>query len=79
MAVTPGTKALGSSYDVLAGIVNAWFYDGCPTCSFGDLLQQFGWGGVAIPSHGIVMTAVDMDAIVDRCNIGADIVNNRSI
>jgi hypothetical protein len=76
MAVATGTTALGSSYDTLSGIVNGWFYDGCPSCSFGNPLQRTGWGGTPIPFRNISITAADMNSIVDRCNLGGDIVNS---
>jgi len=79
MAVTPGTKALTTDYDSLAGSVDGWFSDGCPGCSFGSVLQTYGWGGPIIPARGSSMTAAQMNSLVDRCNIAGDIIESFAV
>jgi len=76
MAVSPGTKALASAYDLLAGSIDGWFTDGCPSCSFGSVLQTYGWGGPITPARGSVMTAAQMNYLVDKCNLAGDIIES---
>lgn len=79
MAVTPGTKALTTDYDGLAGFIDGWFTSGCPTCTFGNPLQTYGWGGAAVPARTAPMTAAQMNYLVDRCNLAGDIIESFSV
>jgi len=78
MAVVAGNKALASDYNTLRGEVNRWFADNYSgSISFGNANQTWGWGGAAAASvsTGDLMTAAQMNALIDRCNIGEDISN----
>jgi len=76
MAVVAGTLAQASDYNTLRGEVNRWFADNyAGSISFGNANQTYGWGGseVSSVSAGTLMTAAQMNALIDRCNIGEDI------
>jgi len=78
MAVSSGTTALASAYNTLRTAVNLWFADNyAGSISFGNGNQTYGWGGTAAPtvSTGNQMLASQMNALVDRCNVGEDICN----
>jgi len=80
MAVVQGNAALASDYNTLRGEINDWFRDPNPSMTFGDGQQTYGWGGDAASavSQGQAMTAAQMNALIDRCNIGEDICNSVS-
>lgn len=79
MAVSTGTKVYASDYNILRTAVNRWFADNyAGSISFGDGNQTYGWGGtpVSTVTQGNTMLADEMNAIIDRCNIGVDICNS---
>jgi len=81
MTVSAGNKALASDYNTLQTAINRWFADNyAGSISFGNSNQSYGWGGSAASSvsSGQLMTAAQMNALIDRCNIGEDICNNVS-
>ncbi len=81
MAVVQGNSILASDYNTLRSEVNRWFADNyAGGISFGNGNQTYGWGGSAAPVvvQGNDMFASEMNALVDRCNIGEDIVNGVS-
>jgi hypothetical protein len=81
MAVVQGNKALASDYNTLRTEVNRWFADNyAGSISFGNSNQTYGWGGSAVPAvnQGDAMLASQMNALIDRCNIGEDICNSVS-
>jgi len=80
MAVVQGNKALASDYNTLRTEINKWFRDPNPSMTFNDAQQTWGWGGDAVSavSQGQLMTATQMNALIDRCNIGEDICNSVS-
>lgn len=81
MTVVAGNKALASDYNTLRSEVNRWFADNyAGSISFGNANQSYGWGGseVASVSAGDLITAAQMNALIDRCNIGQDVVNGVS-
>ena len=75
MTVSSGTKALASEYETLASRVDQWFTDNCSACVFGDPNQLYGWGGITTPlvEKGDEMLAEQMNELIDRLNIGANI------
>lgn len=75
MTVSAGNTALASDYEALADRVDAWFTDDCSACTFGDPNQRVGWGGTTTPlvSSGDEMLASQMNELIDRINIGANI------
>ena len=75
MAVVQGTGALASDYNTLRGEVNYWFADPFPSATFGMSIAKYGWGGseAAAVIAGNEMTAAQMNALIDRCNIGVDV------
>lgn len=78
MVVVQGNTALASEFNTLRGEVNRWFADNyVGTLSFGDPNQDYGWGGSAAGStiQGNLIEASLMNPLVDRCNIGEDVVN----
>ena len=77
MAVVQGNAALASDYNTLRTEVNKWFRDPNPSMTFGDGDQTYGWGGDAVSavSQGQLMTALSMNGLIDRVNIGEDICN----
>lgn len=77
MTVSAGTKALASQYEALADRVDEWFTNDCPSCTFGDPNQEFGWGGTTTPlvSSGDEMLASQMNEIINRCNIGVNMTS----
>jgi hypothetical protein len=76
MAIT-GNVAYASDFNTLREEINDWFRDPNPSMTFGDGQQTYGWGGDAISavSTGQKMTALSMNGVVDRCNIGTNICN----
>jgi hypothetical protein len=81
MTVVQGNKALASDYNTLRTQVNRWFADNyAGSISFGNSNQTYGWGGSAVSSvsAGNLMTASQMNALINRCNIGEDICNSVS-
>ena len=81
MAVVQGNKAYASEFNTLRSEVNRWFADNyAGSISYGDSNQSYGWGGspAATVSTGTLMTAAQMNTLVDRCNIGEDIANSVS-
>jgi len=77
MAVVQGNAALASDFNTLRGEVNRWFADNyAGSISFGNGNQTYGWGGAAAAAvgQGNAMTAAQMNTLIDRCNIGEDIV-----
>ena len=80
MTVIQGDAALASDYNTLRGEVNEWFADNYPALAFGNSNQTRGWGGSAasVVSPGDLMTATQMNSLIDICNIGTDVVNNVS-
>jgi len=78
MAVVQGNAALASDFNTLRGEINDWFRDPNPSMTFGDGQQTYGWGGDAASavSQGQLMTALSMNSLIDRVNIGEDICNN---
>lgn len=80
MTVVQGLPAQASEYNTLRGEVNRWFADNNTEAPFGNFNQTYGWGGSAVSSigSGVLMTAAQMNLLVDRCNIGQDICNNVS-
>ena len=80
MAVVQGNPALASDYNTLRGEVNRWFADNYPGLAFGNSNQTYGWGGSAAAAvvTGNSMTAAQMNSLVDRCDLGTDVVNNVS-
>lgn len=79
MSVTPGSEATAASYNILRLLVNSWFTDGCPVCVFGSPLQTLGWGGTIIPSVGSLMTAAQMNHLVDRCNLASGMLDSTGL
>jgi len=79
MTVVQGNVALVSDYNTLRTEINRWFADNYPSLSFGDNSQRYGWGGSEIVAPSTLMIASEMNRLVDRCNIGKDVVNNVSI
>ena len=77
MAVVQGNAALASDFNTLRGEVNDWFFDPNASMTFGDGQQTLGWGGsaAAVGVAGTLMTAAEMNTLIDRCNIGEDICN----
>jgi len=81
MAVVQGNKALASDYNTLQTAVNRWFADNyAGSISYGNANQTYGWGGsaAAAVSAGQLIEASQMNALIDRCNIGTGIVNSVS-
>ena len=80
MAVVQGNQILASEFNTLRGEVNRWFADNYPSVTFGDGNQTYGWGGSAAGSvsAGNEILASEMNALIDRCNIGEDVVNGVS-
>jgi len=81
MAVSTGNLILASDFNTLRGEVNRWFADNyAGTISFGNSNQTYGWGGSAASSvsTGNTMLASEMNALIDRCNIGVGIVDSVS-
>lgn len=81
MTVVAGNKALASDYNTLRTEVNRWFADNyAGSISFGNANQSYGWGGAAVGSvsAGDLMTAAQMNALINRCNIGEDICSGVS-
>lgn len=84
MSVSTGTVALATAYNSLRTSVNQWFGDPNSSMVFGDGSQSFGWGGTMTPitAVGTLITADSLTAyfnsLIDRCNIGIDVVNNVS-
>jgi hypothetical protein len=81
MTVSAGNKALASDYNTLRAAINKWFADNyAGSISFGNANQTYGWGGssVGTVSIGQLMTASQMNSLIDRCNIGEDICNGVS-
>jgi len=77
MAVVQGNAALASDFNTLRGEINDWFFDPNASMTFGDGQQTYGWGGsaAAVVVAGNLMTAAQMNTLIDRCNIGEDICN----
>ena len=77
MTVSSGNKALASDYETLATRVDEWFTNDCTSCVFGDVDQDYGWGGTTTPevSPGNDMLASQMNEIIDRINIAVNITN----
>lgn len=80
MTVVQGNLALASDYNTLKDEVNKWFGDSNPSMTFGDGDQSYGWGGsnAAAVVQGDEMLASEMNALVDRCNIGVGICSSVS-
>lgn len=79
MAVSTGTTVYASDYNILRTAVNRWFADNyAESITFGNSNQTYGWGGtpVSTVTQGNPMMAAEMNAIIDRCNIGVDICNS---
>lgn len=78
MTVVAGNRALANDYNTLRTEVNKWFADNyAGSISFGDSNQTYGWGGSAVGtvSVGDLITASQMNALINRCNIGENICN----
>ena len=71
MTVIQGDAALASDYNTLRGEVNEWFADNYPALAFGNSNQTRGWGGSAasVVSPGDLMTATQMNSLIDICNL----------
>lgn len=81
MTVVAGNTMLASEYNTLRSEINRWFADNyAGGISFGNSNQTYGWGGTEVPSisAGDLMQASQMNALIDRCNIGQDVVNSVS-
>lgn len=81
MAISKGDRLLSTGYNSLSGVVNSWFGDKyAGILSHGNLNQSYGWGGsnVSDVSARELMKSSQMNSLVDRCNIGEDVVNNVS-
>ena len=79
MAVVQGNLVLASDYNTLKDEVNdTWFGDPNPSMTFGNGSQTIGWGGSEVSAvvAGNEMQASEMNALIDRINIGADIVTS---
>ena len=77
MTVSIGNTVFASDHNTLRGEVNQWFGDQNPSMAFGNAAQTQGWGGSMDPivSIGDLIEAADYNSLIDRCNIGTDIVN----
>lgn len=77
MTVNIGDSVTAASFNSLADLIDDWFEDGCGACSFGDPNQKFGWGGSAVSDKIISdnILAADFNKMIDRINIGVDIVD----
>lgn len=79
MTVSAGNTILASDYNTLRGEVNRWFADNyAGSISFGNGNQTYGWGGSAAAVASGTVDASEYTALIDRCNLGHDIVNNVS-
>jgi len=81
MAVVQGSTALASDYNLIKTKVNRWFADNYfGSISFGNGNQSYGWGGSEVSGviAGDLITAAQVNFLVDRCNLGGDVVNNVS-
>lgn len=81
MVVVQGNTALASEFNTLRGEVNRWFADNyAGSISFGNVNQSYGWGGSAatLVVKGDLMDPDNINPLVDRCNIGQDVVNSVS-
>jgi len=81
MAVVSGTTALKTQFSTLKDEVNRWFADNyAGTLSFGDGNQTYGWGGNEASDvfAGQRMESGAMNGLINRCNIGVEIVSSVS-
>jgi len=80
MSVVQGNPVLASDYNTLKDEINKWFGDSNPSMTFGNGNQSYGWGGsnVSAVVAGNDMLASEMNALIDRCNVGEDICNSVS-
>ncbi len=79
MAVVQGNPALASEFNTLRGEVNEWFADNyAGSISFGNANQTKGWAGsaAAAVAQGDIITAAQLNTLIDRCNLGTSMVNN---
>ncbi len=78
MVVVQGTTVLTSEFNTLRGEINRWFADNYASgIAFGNVNQTYGWGNSAATavSQGTLIQAALMNPLIDRCNIGQDVVN----
>lgn len=77
MTVNIGDLITAVSFNTLADKIDDWFSDGCVACAFGGPNQKFGWGGSLVSNKNIGndILATDFNEMIDRINIGVDIVN----
>jgi len=78
MAVTSGTTALLSEHTTLRTNVNLIFADNYPSITYGGANQVFGWGGAAASAAAGVIDASEMNPLVDRLNVGKDVLSTVS-
>jgi len=80
MAVAQGSAMLAADFNSGQVATNKWFNDPNPSMTFGDGDQTYGWGGSAASSVSVgqLIEASQLNALIDRCNIGEDICNSVS-
>ena len=78
MVVVQGTTALASEVSTLIGEINRWFSDNyAESIAFGNSNQTYGWGDTTadIVIQGELIEADEVNPLVDRCNIGQNILS----
>jgi hypothetical protein len=82
MAVSIGSKIEANDFNLLRTQVNRWFADNyAGSITFGNPNQTYGWGGSAAIQAvaGNQIMASEMNELINRCNIGVNIVDDITV